>query len=181
MENARNADLIRGMDDAHARMCSAQRELFRHVAEADRCEAWADDGARDMAHWLWMRYGLSDWKARRWIGAARALEGLPRLSEAFSSGELGEDKVVELTRFATPETEGELITWARGVSSGRIRYHGDLAVRRSVEEAADSDRARTLSFWSLDEGRRLGLSAELPAAEGAVVRRPSNGWPTMCR
>src|SRR6266511_4082425 len=67
-----------------------------------------------MAHWLGMRYGISDWKAHRWIAAAHALEDLPLLSEAFSSGELGIDKVVELTRFATPKTEARLIPLARG-------------------------------------------------------------------
>jgi hypothetical protein len=44
-----------------------------------------------------MRYGISWWKATRWIASAHALEGLPLLSEAFASGELGIDKVVELT------------------------------------------------------------------------------------
>ena len=33
-----------------------------------------------MAHWLKMRYGISDWKARRWIAAAHALESLPLTS-----------------------------------------------------------------------------------------------------
>jgi hypothetical protein len=55
-----------------------------------------------MAHWLWMRFGVSDWKARRWMDATRTLESLPLLSQAFASGEIGIDKVVELTRFATP-------------------------------------------------------------------------------
>jgi Domain of unknown function (DUF222) len=58
--------------------------------------------ARDLAHFLAMRYGISEWKARRWIAAAHALEPLPKISEAFASGALGIDKVVELTRFATP-------------------------------------------------------------------------------
>ncbi len=30
-----------------------------------------------MAHWLKMRYGVSDWKARRWIASAHALESCP--------------------------------------------------------------------------------------------------------
>src|SRR6266496_6854466 len=97
------------MDAANRRICLAQRELFEFIAEVDRRELWRDDGARDMAHWLWMRYGISDWKARRWIAAAHALEGLPRISEAFSSGALGIDKVVELARFAGPKTEAGLI------------------------------------------------------------------------
>src|SRR6266542_6284979 len=102
------------MDAQHAGVCASQRQLFSLIAEADQCKAWRDSGVWDMAHWLWMRYGISDWKARRWIAAAHALEGLPQISEAFASGELGIDKVVELTRFATAETEGRLITWAQG-------------------------------------------------------------------
>jgi hypothetical protein len=35
----------------------------------------------------------------------------------------------------------------------------------------DIDRARFLSWWYLDEGKRFGLEAELPAAQGAIVAR----------
>jgi hypothetical protein len=55
------------------------------------------------------RVGISNWKARRWVGAAYALEHLPRLSASPESGALSLDKVVELTRFATPATEKDLI------------------------------------------------------------------------
>src|SRR2546429_9449508 len=114
------------MDARYRRVCAAQRELLRLVQEVDARGLW---GARDMAHWLWMRYGISDWKARRWIACAHALEDLPQISGAFSTGALGIDKVVELTRFATVETEAGLIRWARGVSCGAIRHKGDLAAR----------------------------------------------------
>jgi hypothetical protein len=98
-------ELIQDIDGSHRRISSAQRQLFTDIAEADRRKAWRDSGARDMAHWLRMRLGISEWKARRWIAAAHALEDLPLTSEAFSSGELGIDKVVELTRFATRDRE----------------------------------------------------------------------------
>lgn len=124
-----------------------------------------------MAHWLSMRQGISDWKARRWIAAAYALESLPDVSEAFASGELGIDKVVELTRFATPTTEARLVAWARGVSSGCIRRRADLAIRQSIQEAEDAERTRSLSWWYFDDGRRFGLEAELPAVQGAVVAK----------
>jgi len=97
--------VVDAMDGVHTRICADQRDLLRLIAEVDRRGAWEDDGARDMAQWLWMRYGLCDWKARRWIAAAHALEGLPGIAQAFSCGRLGIDKVVELTRFATPSTE----------------------------------------------------------------------------
>jgi uncharacterized protein DUF222/HNH endonuclease len=167
----RTEELIERADTLHQRVSQAQRDLFIVIAEIDRRELWRDSGARDMAHWLWMRYGLSDWKARRWISAAHALEGLPRIAEAFASGDLGIDKVVELTRFATPQTEAGLVSWAQGVSSGRIRHQGDLAQRQPLQDAQDGDKSRSVSWWYFDEGRRFGLEAELPAAQGAVVAR----------
>jgi hypothetical protein len=163
--------LIQGLDALHVRVSGAQRRLFTLIAEADRREAWRDAGARDMAHWLSMRYGISWWKANRWIRAAHALEGLPGIAEAFSSGDLSIDKVVELTRFATAETEQRLIRWAMGVSAAGIRRRADLAARPSEEEARAAERDRFVSWWYLDEGRRLGLEAELPASQGAVVAR----------
>jgi hypothetical protein len=167
----KNDELIQGMDALHLRLSGDQSRFFQLIAEADRCEALRDCGARDIAHWLSIRYGISCWKAHRWIAAAHALEGLPRLSEAFRSGALSIDKVVELARFATQETEGRLISWAKGVSAACIRRRADLASRPSIEEAREAERARFLSCWYVDNSRRFGLEAELPAAEGAVVRR----------
>jgi hypothetical protein len=164
-------ELIGGMDALHVRVSGDQRRFFGLMAEADRSEVWRDFGARDTAHWVSIRYGISCWKAHRWIAAAHALEGLPRIAQAFSSGELGIDKVVELTRFATSETEAWLISWAKGVSAACIRRRADLASRPSLEDARDAEGNRFLSWWYLDEGKRFGLEAELPAAEGALVTR----------
>jgi hypothetical protein len=163
--------LIESLDVANARACRAQRELLALIAEVDRQEAWRGSGARDIAHWLSMRYGISSWKAHRWIAAAHALEQLPRLSETLARGDLGIDKVVELCRFARPEVEADLIRWAQGVSCAAVRRRADLAVRASREEVIEVERARFVSWWYMDEGRRLGLEAELPAAQGAVVVR----------
>ena len=170
-EELGNEEPIRQMDASHARTCAAQRGMLFAIAEADRRKHWEGSGARDMAHLLSIRYGISCWKAKRWVAAAHALEELPLLAQALSSGELGIDKVVELARFATPSTEAKLICWAKGVSCGAIRHRGDLASRSSLEETVQADRERALSWWYLDEGRRFGLYSELPAAQGAVVAR----------
>jgi hypothetical protein len=163
-------DLIQGLDAFHYRACSAQRGFLTLIAEADREKVWRDSGARDMTHFIRIRYGISEWKARRWIAAGHALEDLPHISQAFSSGELGIDKVVELTRFATSKTERDLLRWAKRVSCGAIRRRGDLACR-SIEEVKDAERTRTLSWWYFEENSRFGLQAELPAADGAVVQK----------
>src|SRR5438552_1693210 len=162
-------ELIDGADAHHRAMCASLRELFRFIAEADRREVWRDSGARDMAAWVSMRYGISWWKARRWVACAHALEDLPRISEAFSCGDLGVDKLLELTRFATPHTEARLLKWADGVSGAAIRHRGDLAVRRSLRDLRDVERSRSISWWYHDDGRRFGLYADLPASHGAMV------------
>jgi hypothetical protein len=164
-------DLIQDIDAFHRLACSAQRKLFTAIAEADRKKAWRGTGARDMAHFIRMRLGISEWKARRWIAAAHALENLPLASQAFFFGELGVDKVVELTRFATPEAEGDLIRWAKQVSCGAIRHKGDLALRPSIDEVNDAEKSRSLTWWYFEENRRFGIQAELPAADGAVVAK----------
>src|SRR2546422_7905212 len=135
-------ELIERMDIVHSNIAAGQRELFRLIVEADACKSWAQHGARDLAHWLCIRYGISEWKARRWIAAAHALEVLPRLSQAFDTGELGIDKVVELARFATPETEDDLVVWGSRVSGSWIRRKADLEERQSIEETQEALRHR---------------------------------------
>ncbi|MGZ5214442.1 MAG: DUF222 domain-containing protein [Actinomycetota bacterium] len=183
MFDSSHTELVRAIDAVHIEVGCAQRRLLGLIADVDRREAWRDDGARDTAHWLGMRYGISGWKAHRWIAAAHALDGLPRLSEAFGRGELGIDKVVELCRFATAETEVGLIRWARDVSCGAIRHRGDLAVRATVEELVDVERSRSVSWWYFDQGRRFGLELELPAAAGQsvvqAIEREAESIPAM--
>jgi hypothetical protein len=141
------------------------------IAQADRRKSWVDVGARDTAHWLSMRYGISYWKAQRWIAAAHALESLPSVAGALASGELHMDKAVELTRFATPETESRLLIWAGGVSCGAT---GARPMSRPLEHetrVVDVERSRSLMWWTFDDGRRFGLQGELPSAHGAVVAK----------
>jgi hypothetical protein len=76
-DDATDDELIEGIDTCHARVGDAQRAMFEFIARADRRELWRNAGARDMAHWICMRYGISHWKALRWIAAASALEELP--------------------------------------------------------------------------------------------------------
>lgn len=163
------ATAIERCDRAHVGIGYAHGAFFSAVEEVDRTRAWADDGARDLAHWLWMRYGMSDWKARRLIETAAALPQLPALARALDRGELGVDKVVELARFAQPDTEDGLIPWAQKVSAARIRHEGDVVRTAAPDEAATDDAMRSVTWAFRDEGRRFELHADLPAAQGAIV------------
>lgn len=162
---------IEALDAAHRQIGREQRDFLHRVRELDLAGVWRTWGARDTAHLLSMRYDISNWKALRWLAAAHALEELPHLAGALSDGELGLDKVVELARFATAATEVRLVRWARTVSCAAVRRRGDLAMRASTEEIVDAEHSRSVSWWYFDDGRRFGLEAELPAAQGAVVAR----------
>jgi hypothetical protein len=169
-EQERNAEeLVHAVDTAHRETSRIQREMLGALAEMDRLEIWRGSGARDMAQWLAMRQGISQWKARRWVAAGHALEHLSDLARAFSNGELGIDKVVELARFASFESEAGLIRWAMFVSCAAVRRRADLEVRRTIDDVREAERGRFLKWWHLDDGSRLGLEAELPAAQGAIV------------
>jgi hypothetical protein len=163
--------LIRVADELHRHIGAAQAALLGVIAEVDRREAWRDSGARDLAHWLSIRYGLSWWKADRWIKASAALHDLPGIADALEAGILGIDKVAELTRFATRETEADLIPWANDVTCAAVRRRADVAVKATRADTVEIERERSLRYWFDDGGRRFGLEARMPSSQGAVIAR----------
>src|SRR3712207_5557007 len=142
MSRFAEADLV------HAEIGAAYRRFFAEIERLDDNEAWVDEGARDCVHAISLRYGVSMWKAARWLGAARALALLPDVERDLVTGSLGVDKVLELCRFATPSDEATLVAWATRVSARAIRERGELAARRSREETVEVERARYLEWWS---------------------------------
>lgn len=164
--------LAERVDLLHRSISSLQRDLLETLVRLGETEAWVDDGAHDMAHWTTMRLGVSRWKAERWLASGSALRTLPATADAFERGELGIDKVAELTRFASFDDEDGLVRWAAGVSSGAIRRVGDLRAREDLgRDAVHAERDRWLEYRYTDGGRRFRLDAELPGAAGTVVAR----------
>jgi hypothetical protein len=172
--------LVSEMDSAHAGLCRAQLRVFSVIARVDRSELWRDWGAHDMAHWLSMRYGMSWWHAQRWISTAHALEELPVLAGAWSRGELGLDKVIELARFVTPETEHEVVAWAREASRTAVRRRADAETRR-LEEVRAVEESRRVHWWYHDEGRRSAWRPTSPRPTVRWWRGPSTGSPRKSR
>lgn len=166
-----DAGLIAVADALNSHIAAAQTALLDVIAEVERRGAWRDSGARDLAHWVSIRYGMSWWKADRWVKAAAALFDLPAVAGALESGLLGIDKVVELCRFATPQREAELVGWAADATCATIRRRADLEVRAAVDETVEFERNRSLRYWYEDGGRRFGLEASMPSAQGAVVAK----------
>jgi hypothetical protein len=165
--------LLEGIDRVGAEIGARQRRLLSmiHALDSSSQEDWEDEGASSLPHLLSHRLGISYWKAERWVACARALEDLPLLARALEQGRLSLDKVVELSRFAGVEDEADLIRWADGASAGRIRRVGELRRRTQANEAERDAAQRSVWWWWSQDGRRFGLEADLPAAEGLVVSR----------
>ncbi|MCA1702504.1 MAG: 13E12 repeat family protein [Actinobacteria bacterium] len=155
--------------EAEGQIASAQLRQLRELSKIDRCRVWERDGHRDMVHWLKARYGIGALKAKRWLDASYAIADLPLTAKALASGELGLDKVVELVRFAKPDTEAELIKWAKRVTFGSVRGKADVECAPPAEEVEEVERGRKLEWWYSDGGTRFGLMADLPAADGGRV------------
>src|SRR4051794_26737567 len=70
--------LIARVHELNRIVSAAQRELLPALAELDEREAWLDDGAHDMPHWVSMQLGVSRWKAERWVAAGHRCLSFPR-------------------------------------------------------------------------------------------------------
>jgi Domain of unknown function (DUF222)/HNH endonuclease len=159
------------LKSAQAEVGASQQRLLSAIAECEREGDWLADGCRDFPHWISAQLGISSWSARRWVAASEALPRLTQVRNALGSGALSIDKVLELSRYATPETERRLIAWAKRVTPATIRRAADVANAPEGKESIESDKSRHLDYWWTDDGRRLWLEGSWPSDQGAVIEK----------
>ena len=175
-----------------AHIHAATYRLLVLIAELDRREVWAAQGALSCAHWLSWACGIDTHTAREKVRVARALTELPLLSEALAKGELGYSKVRALTRIATSENEADL----HNIGLYGTAQHVEKFVRlyRRAKRAEETERAdaqhenRGLTFWHEDDGTVV-LHGRFPPEMGARIlgaldaamqahaeEQPAAGW-----
>ena len=175
-----------------AHIYAATYRLLVLIAELDRREVWAAQGALSCAHWLSWACGIDTHTAREKVRVARALTGLPSLSKALARGELGYSKVRALTRIATGENETDLLN----IGLHGTAQHVEKFVRphRRAKRAEETERAeaqhenRGLTFWHDDDGTVV-LHGRFPPEMGARIlsaldvamhahaaEQPAAGW-----
>jgi len=163
--------VIHNLDRVSTEVNRAQRELLRAILECDLRRTYLQDDCRDTAQWVSLRLGMNTWKARRMVACAHALEELPRCEDAFLSGQLSLDKLMELTRLATPQTEKKLVTWARRVAIATIRARADEARRIPKDAVEDAERVRALGYLLSEDNTRMDLYGSLPVADGMTLMK----------
>ena len=139
-----------------AHIHAATYRLLVLIAELDRRELWATQGAQSCAHWLSWACGIDAHTAREKVRVARALENLPLLSEALAKGELGYSKVRALTRVATSDNEAYLLDIGRHGTASHVekfaRLYRQACGANETERADARHRERGLTFWHEDDG-----------------------------
>jgi hypothetical protein len=150
------------------------------LAEFDRRDGWSGWNVLSCAHWLNWKCGLSRKTAAEYLRVGRALERLPRITEAFAAGRLSYSKVRALTRVADADTEEVLLSIALSstvaqtekVVSGYRRaehnVHGDCAHEEYVSWEYDEHGCLVGRFRvSPEHGGRVLIA--LDAAKAAVL------------
>ena len=175
-----------------AHIHAATYRLLVLIAELDRREVWAAQGALSCAHWLSWACGIDTHTAREKVRVARALTELPLLSEALAKGELGYSKARALTRIATSENEADLLNIGLHGTAQHVEKFVRLYRRaKRAEETARADAQhedRGLTFWHEDDGTVV-LHGRFPTEMGARIlsaldaamaaheaEQPAAGW-----
>ncbi|MGD2045639.1 MAG: DUF222 domain-containing protein [Gemmatimonadota bacterium] len=158
----------------YGQITAATREFLRAVAECDRHRDWAEEGFACCADWLAWRIGIARGTAREKVRAARALEGLPQISEAMGRGEISFSKVRALTRVARPESEAELLAYARSTSTAGLErlVRGWKALDREDEQKLERVQHRLRRFSVYPDGSgSYEVRGKLTAEVAAVLMR----------
>jgi hypothetical protein len=144
------------------------------VAELDRTLSWGYYGCASCAQWLNLKCGIGAGAAREKVRVARALEGLPKISEAFRVGQVSYSKVRAMTRVATPAIEDELLNIAcHGTATHVERLCRKFRwVEREWEaHAAETSHQRRYLNVQYCDDETVRIQGRLPKEVGALIRK----------
>ena len=151
---------------------AASYRFVKLIAACDNRRLWAQQGSMSCAYWLNWVCGLSLHAAREKIRVGHALNDLPKISAAYSAGELSFSKVRAMTRVAIPENEDYLLMLARHGTAKHLEslvsaYRSALACAES--ERAQRQRANRRLEWRIDEDGVFVVTCRLTPEAGSRV------------
>jgi hypothetical protein len=180
------------LDDAFARMASAQGDIALGLGEVDRGQDYREEGATSTESWVVERYGVSVATARALVHVGVQAWDIPDLIGSLAAGEISLDKVRVVADVATPETDRELLDQARQRSVRDLvdvaRSTAELAQSPPTPPARSDHERRFLRF----NDRHRTMTTQLPAESYAEARArieelagqvPSDGdtpWDQRC-
>jgi hypothetical protein len=191
-------------DDADRRLAEIEAEGAQVAAEISRLQARLVELAAEAASlqgrlvgmtpraWVTWRFGLTPAEGGRVMRLADRLPALPKLADAFESGQLSEGVVDTLARAATPATEAQLLDLSTVATGAQlqilVRDHQRAGSSAGAALVGPTDRHPYVSINPGDDGW-WDLRGFLSPRDGAVVdaavraaaetsKPPQGPWPT---
>ncbi len=153
--------------------------LVRLLGQVLETGSWEGAGIRSPEQWVAWKCGVGSGRARSLVTMARRLSELPQTRAAFEAGELAEDQVAVVSRYAPVSTDAEVAELARQATVGQLRRA--LGSYRFAEPPKAAEPALGPAPEPVTEAREVvfghdldgswRLSAVLPSDEGALVER----------
>jgi Domain of unknown function (DUF222) len=168
----RGAKLGAEITELCAYLYAATYKLLVMIREFDQDGLWKLEGVHSCAHWLNWKCGIGMGAAREKVRVANALPDLPKISAAFSKGEVSYSKVRAMTRIANEKNEDYLLSVARHGTAFHIE--GLVAKYRRCErlkesESANKQEARREVWHTYEHDGSLEFHGRLPAEKGALL------------
>ena len=125
------------------------------------------------AHWLNWKCGTSLGAAREKVRVAHALQNLPKITEAFSTGVVSYSKVRAMTRVANVDNEDVLLNVAFHGTARHVERQVQLyrKVKRieALEQENQRHEQRELS-WFVDDDGYWQMRGRFTAEQGALIQ-----------
>lgn len=156
------------------RINAANHRFLMLIAEFDRRNGWVDDRMQSCAHWLNWKCGVALGAAREKVRVARALESLPKVSAAMSTGRLSYSKAREITRVGHEHNEDYLLSIAEHGTAAHVerlvRAYRRCQDAEELSREQRQQRDRRVTFHHDDDGSLI-LTCRLTAEVGALVMK----------
>jgi hypothetical protein len=173
-----NLARIDELDNSILNLCtrinSATYELLVMIRKFDERAGWLHWSLDNCAEWLAWRCDLSMTTAREKVRVAHALKTLPRVSEAFATGEVSYTKVHALTRVADRDNEQALLDFAlRNTAAVVAERCRELRCgsEASLDAAARAVANRSLRIRRDPHRGMITITVELPTDAGELVEK----------
>ena len=138
-------------------------QLVSVIRAVDRRDAWQGD-ATDLPHWVSLHADVSRATAKQLVAVARALDDLPCIADAFTSGRIGWDRVRLLVEFADADSDERLAEGSDGLSIAQVDALARQTRRIRREQSEQNDRLAGLRItWNRDKSSgRLVCTLDAP-------------------
>ncbi len=162
-----NEQLAGHLDGLFRLRAAVEGRIVVLLGEAERRQAFRDDGATSAENWAVERFSVAVPTARALVHVAEKAWDLPQLTEALKEGEITFDKLRALADVATPETDSALVGAARGRS---VRELAEVArAQRKAPDASQAAREHDTRSLRFNDTFRT-MTVQLPPASFAETR-----------